>query len=87
VGGRDLPKQFTFTTFCDWIRHELETELGRRWKIEMKGVGAPDTYARAAGRSARGLVPAPFKLQHLSETTADAESVAAYYNRIWKCLN
>jgi IS4 transposase len=23
-GGRDLPEQFTFQTFCDWIRHELE---------------------------------------------------------------
>jgi IS4 transposase len=29
-GGRDLPEQFTFTTFCDWIRHELEEELERQ---------------------------------------------------------
>ncbi|WP_436903806.1 ISH3 family transposase [Halovenus halobia] len=48
-GGRDLPEQFTFTTFCDWIRHELEAELGRRWEIEMNGVGVPDAYASAAG--------------------------------------
>ena len=25
-GGRDLHEQFTFQTFCDWIRHELEAE-------------------------------------------------------------
>jgi hypothetical protein len=48
-GGRDLPEQFTFTTFCDWIRHELEAELERRWEIEMNGVGVPDAYAPAAG--------------------------------------
>ena len=48
-GGRDLPEQFTFQTFCDWIRHELEAELERRWEIEMNGVGVPDTYASAAG--------------------------------------
>lgn len=48
-GGRDLPEQFTFSTFCDWIRHELEAELERRWEIEMNGVGVPDTYASAAG--------------------------------------
>jgi hypothetical protein len=48
-GGRDLPEQFTFTTFCDWIRHELETELERRLVIEMNGVGVPDAYASAAG--------------------------------------
>jgi len=48
-GGRDLPEQFTFKTFCDWIRHELEAELERRWEIEMNGVGVPDAYASAAG--------------------------------------
>ena len=48
-GGRDLPEQFTFQTFCDWIRHELEAELARRWQVEMNGVGVPDTYASAAG--------------------------------------
>lgn len=48
-GGRDLPEQFTFQTFCDWIRHELEAELERRWEIEMNGVGVPDTYGSAAG--------------------------------------
>ena len=48
-GGRDLPEQFTFTTFCDWIRHELEAELERRWEIKMNGVGVPDAYASAAG--------------------------------------
>ena len=45
----DLPEQFTFTTFCDWLRHELEAELGRRWEIEMNGVGVPGAYASAAG--------------------------------------
>jgi hypothetical protein len=45
MGGCDLPEQFTFQTFCDWIRHELEAELERRWVIEMNGVGVPDAYA------------------------------------------
>jgi hypothetical protein len=48
-GGRDLPTQFTFTTFCDWIRRKLEDDLERRWTVEMNGVGVPDTYATAAG--------------------------------------
>jgi len=48
-GGRDLPTAFTFTTFCDWIRHVLEDELNRRWTIEMNGVGVPDSYATATG--------------------------------------
>jgi hypothetical protein len=48
-GGRDLPEKFTFSVFCDWIRHALEQELERRWKIEMNGVGVPDAYTSAAG--------------------------------------
>ena len=48
-GGRDLPEEFTFTTFCDWIRHELEEELRRRWKIKANGVGVPASQAMAAG--------------------------------------
>jgi len=48
-GGRDLPTAFTFTTFCDWIRHVLEEELNRCWTIEMNGIGVPDSYATAAG--------------------------------------
>ena len=32
-GGRDLPEEFMFSVFCDWIRHALEQELERRWKI------------------------------------------------------
>ena len=40
-GGRDLPEEFTFKTFCDWIRYELEEELRRRWKIKANGVGVP----------------------------------------------
>ncbi|EMA56070.1 transposase IS4 family protein [Halococcus thailandensis JCM 13552] len=31
--GRD-DEQFTFSVFCDWIRHALEEELKRRWKIK-----------------------------------------------------
>jgi hypothetical protein len=46
-GGRDLPTQFTFTTFCDWIRHALEEALERSWKIKMNGVGVPETYGQA----------------------------------------
>ena len=50
-GGRDLPDEFTFTKFCDWIRKELEEELDRRWYVETNGIGVPETYdsARAAG--------------------------------------
>ena len=48
-GGRDLPEEFTFNTFCDWIRHELEEELRRRWKIKANGVGIPTSQAMAAG--------------------------------------
>jgi len=48
-GGRDLPQEFTFKTFSDWIRHALEEELERRWEIKMNGVGVPETYASAAG--------------------------------------
>jgi len=48
-GGRDLPEEFTFKTFSDWIRHALEEELERSWEIEMNGVGVPEAYALAAG--------------------------------------
>ncbi|RZV06499.1 DDE family transposase [Natrinema hispanicum] len=48
-GGRDLPQEFTFKTFSDWIRHALEEELERRWEIKMNGVGVPETYVSAAG--------------------------------------
>jgi len=48
-GGRDLPKEFTFKTISDWIRHALEEELERSWEIEMNGVGVPEAYAPAAG--------------------------------------
>jgi len=46
---RDLPEEFTFKTFCDWIRRELEEELRRRWKIKANGVGVPASQATAAG--------------------------------------
>ena len=48
-GGRDLPEEFTFKTFCDWIRHELEEELQRQWQIKANGVGVPASQATAAG--------------------------------------
>ncbi len=48
-GGRDLPIEFTFPTFCDWIRHVLEEELNRCWQIEMNGVGVLETYRSAVG--------------------------------------
>ena len=48
-GGRDLRDEFTFKTFRDWIRHELEEELRRQWKIKANGVGVPATRAAAAG--------------------------------------
>ncbi len=47
-GGRDLPEEFTFKTFSDWIRHALEEELERSWEIKMNGVGVPETYASAS---------------------------------------
>jgi hypothetical protein len=40
--GDDLSEEFTFRTFCDWIRNVLEKELDRRWQIKMNGVGVPD---------------------------------------------
>ena len=51
-GGRDLPEEFTFKTFCDWIRHELEEELRRRWKIKLNGVGV--SASQATARADRG---------------------------------
>ena len=48
-GGRDLPEEFTFKTFCDWIRHELEEQLRRQWKIKANEVGVPASQAMAAG--------------------------------------
>ena len=48
VGGRDLPTRFTFTTFREWITHELDAELGRRWSVPTNGTGVPDSYALAA---------------------------------------
>ena len=48
-GGRDLPEEFAFSMFCDWIRHALKEELERRWRIEMNGVGVPGAYTSAAG--------------------------------------
>jgi hypothetical protein len=48
-GGRDLPDEFTFKTFCDWIRHELEEGLRRQWKIKANGVGIPASQAMTAG--------------------------------------
>ena len=48
-GRRDLREEFTFKMFCDWIRHELEEDLQRRWKIKMNGVGVPNSQASAAG--------------------------------------
>lgn len=47
-GGRDLPNRFTFNTFCEWTKHELDGELGRRWSIATNGIGVPDSYAVAA---------------------------------------
>ena len=48
-GGRDLPEEFTFSVFCDWIRKELEEQLERRWEIEMNGTGIPAPYQAAGG--------------------------------------
>jgi hypothetical protein len=48
-GGRDLPEEFTFSVFCDWIRKELEEQLERRWEIEMNGTGIPASYQAAGG--------------------------------------
>lgn len=48
-GGRDLPEEFSFKTFRDWISHELEEKLRRQWKIKANGVGVPASQATAAG--------------------------------------
>lgn len=47
--GRDLPKEFTFTVFCEWIRYTLREGLERRWEIEINGVCVPALYAPDAG--------------------------------------
>jgi hypothetical protein len=44
AAGRARPARAVHV-FCDWIRHELEAELGRRWEIKMNGVGVPNAYA------------------------------------------
>ena len=36
-------------TFRDWIRHELEEELRRQWKIKANGIGVSASRAAAAG--------------------------------------
>jgi len=54
-GGRDLPEEFTFKTFCDWIRHELEEELRRRWKIQRTGLCQHRGNGRGLTGSAHGL--------------------------------
>jgi len=46
--GRDLPNQFTFKTFCDWIRHELEEDFRRRWKIKANGLECHKSIGMAA---------------------------------------
>jgi len=51
AGGRDLPEEFTFKTFSDWIRHALEEELERSWEIKMNGVGVPERTQRPQGLS------------------------------------
>jgi len=50
-GGASVtrPRSSTFKTLCDWIRHELEGELRRQWKIKANGVGVPASQAAAAG--------------------------------------
>ena len=48
-GGRDLPEEFTFSVFCDWIRRELEEQLERRWKIKMNETGIPPSYQTTEG--------------------------------------
>ena len=55
MGGRDLPEEFTFKTFSDWIRHALEEELERSWEIEMNGVGYQKPTHRPRAEPARGL--------------------------------
>lgn len=47
-GGGDLLEEFTLKAFCDWIRHELEDESHRWWKIKRNGVGVPASQAAAA---------------------------------------
>ena len=47
-GGRDLPTQFTFNTFQEWIKHALDAELSRQWWIATNEVGIPDCYTLAA---------------------------------------
>jgi len=45
---RDLPEEFTFKTFSDWIRDALEEGLSVVGKIKMNGVGVPGSVRQAA---------------------------------------
>jgi len=47
-GGRDLPEEFTFSVFCDWVRKKLEEQLERRRKIKMNGTGILQSYQASA---------------------------------------
>jgi len=67
AGGRDLPEEFTFKTFSDWIRHALEEELERSWEIKMNGVGVPESV-----RSGRGL----------SQPAASGKRLLSYSTRL-----
>jgi len=44
AGRRDLPEEFTFKTFCDWIRRErvtppVEDQSERGWSASITGSG------------------------------------------------
>ena len=56
-GGRELPAWFRFEVFREWIDHDLDEDLERRWEVPTNGVGIPASY-RAAGRGLIGPHPA-----------------------------
>ena len=43
-GGRELPAWFRFEVFREWIAHDLDEDLERRWEAPTNGVGILDTY-------------------------------------------
>ena len=43
-GGRELPTWFRFEVFREWIAHDLDEDLERRWEAPTNGVGIPDAY-------------------------------------------
>ena len=43
-GGRELSAWFRFEVPCEWLAHDLDEDLERRWEAPTNGVGILDAY-------------------------------------------